>query len=956
MTGFAARLGLTKRTLPLTLLLMAMAPLANLTHIPLLFDVYLIFGSVAAMIAILALGVPAAVAVAMAGSAVTIALWGHPFAFGIFSLEALVVGLLHRRRHYNLVIADMVYWLVCGMPLVAVFYHFVLGNEWSTTALIALKQPLNGVINALLASLLVLGSVTLSRKPRLLRTSRFGFSEVLFIALLLGIALAGTLPIAIEGVRDQKVHERFMAERLNEQAAFLTDRLERDVGRVAPPLSYYLQQTQTRNEMGIAVLDHGGNVVASRGPTNSLDRNTGELIQRSSQLSLWLPLDESHELRRWQAGAYRTTAELHDLPGLARVMVQLPAAPLVDQLRVNQLTLLALLFAIVMLGILAARLLSYWLTRPLSQLTQASHELTGQITEGQAPTMPRSILREYDELSTALTTVSRALSESFGSLNRNRASLAQRVEEQSSQITYTSTLLNSVLEAATEVAIIATDDQGVINIFNRGAERMLGYQAEELVGQKSPVLLHDPGELASRSRELSESLGYPVSGFQTVVARAGRGEAEISDCTYIHKDGHPIPVSLIVTAITNSHGSLTGYVCIAIDITEPRRMDTLKDEFISTVSHELRTPLTSIAGSLALMVSGKVGEVPESMTNMLSIAESNSKRLMNLVNDLLDFQKIASGHLDFALKRHAVTGLVREAIDQNQPYASERGITLNADEPIPDAEIKVDRGRYMQALSNLLSNAIKFSPDGGVVRIRVTATAVAVTLSVIDQGPGVPTHFRKKIFTKFAQADASDTRQKGGTGLGLAITRELVEQMGGYVHFDSGPGQETAFHITLPLADHAEGLTPPAVGPGQDALGSPPDAETSTAIADGSPSERPRVLHVEDDEDLLTVIRTAAQDRFEIQQATSLAEARRRLAASQFQLVILDLGLPDGSGWQLLPDIYRRQPQAHVVILSGEPMSHQELDLVEAAFTKAQTSIDLLISALEARLHRSGQD
>lgn len=952
MTGFTDRPGLTKRTLLLTLLLMAIAPLANLAQIPLLFDVYLIFGSVATMVAILILGVPAAVLVAIAGSSVTVALWGHPYGLLNFTLEALVVGLLHRRFHYNLVMADMIYWLVIGMPMVGFFYYAVLGNEGSTTALIALKQPLNGVINALLAALIVLGLLAITHRPSLWRASRYGFSEVLFIALLLGITLAGTLPIAREGIHEQEVQERFIAERLTEQADYLADWLEQDAGRVAPPLDYYLEKTQTRPDMGIAVLNHEGRVVSRRGQLISLENQEGELIQRSSQLALWLPLDESHTLKRWQGGSYRATANLHNLPGLSAVVVELPAAPLVDYLRVNQLTLLGMLFAIVMFGILAARLLSYWLTHPLSLITRASHELAEQITEGEAPTMPRSILREYDDLSTALTTVSRALSESFGNLNRNRISLAQQVEEQTSQITYTSTLLNSVLEAATEVSIIATDAQGIITIFNRGAERLLGYQAEELVGKKTPVLLHDPGELASRSQELSEALGSPVAGFQTLVARASQGEAEISDCTYIHKDGHPVPVSLIVTAITDSERNISGYVCMAIDITERRRMDNLKDEFISTVSHELRTPLTSIAGSLALIVSGKVGEVPESMSHMLSIAESNSKRLTLLVNDLLDFQKIASGSLDFTLKRHTLPGLIREAIDQNQPYTGDRNIVIVADEPIPDVEIKVDRGRLMQALSNLLSNAIKYSPDGGVVRIRGMATPVAATLSVIDQGPGVPTHFHKKIFSKFAQADASDTRQKGGTGLGLAITRELVEHMGGYIHFDSAPGQETAFHITLPLADHAEGLETGAVAPQDTPAVAEPVLTAKTTPMDGQATRLPQVLHVDDDEDLLNVIQTAARDRFEIHQATCVAEARQRLTESTFQLVILDLGLPDGSGWQLLPDIYRQQPQSHVVILSGESMTLQELDLVEAAFTKAQTSIDLLVSALEARLNR----
>lgn len=957
MTRSTARLDSNGAKLILILLLLTIAPLANLVHIPLLFDVYLIFGSIATMMAVMLLGISAAVLVAVAGSLVTVFMWGHPYALLIFSLEALVVGICHRHWNHNVVLADMAFWLVIGMPMVGVFYFFVLGNDWFTTALIALKQPLNGVLNALLASLLVLGLEAIfgNRGTRSPGASRFEFSEVLFISLLLGIALAGTLPIAVEGKREQVTYERFMAQQLHEQANIVAQMLVEESSHEHEPLTHYIEMAQTRPTTGIALLTGDDQVIASIGPIVSLDRKNGELVDRADGLSLWLPLDEGHDLKRWEQGSYLASRAVAAVPGVSKVLVEVPSASLVEQLRFNQLQLLAILFTIIMLGSLTARLLSFWLTRPLTQLTRSSHGLTRQITAGEVPQLPHSMLSEYNDLSNTLFQVSRALAGAFKALNRNQETLRQKVEEQTAELSHSNTLLNSVLDSATEISIIATDTEGTVTVFNRGAERMLGYRAGELVGQSSPMVFHDAEEVSARAQALSEQLGRPITGFQTFIERAEQGQAEIRDWHYIHKNGHRIPVSLMVTAIRGDNGEITGYLGIAIDISERQRMDTLKDEFISTVSHELRTPLTSISGALALVRNGTLGDVPDSMGQMLNIAENNAKRLIHLVNDLLDIQKIASGRMHFHIEHCPLPALLSEAAEQNQTYGRKRGVTVQLVTPIPDIELEVDRNRLSQALSNLLSNAIKYSPDNHPVELRAAVRDGQVVISVIDHGTGIPAHFHDRIFHKFAQADSSDARQKGGTGLGLAITRELVERMGGQISFDTAPGAGTQFHISLPL-DSGEtstvSATVPAATTGVHVDG--PKTGDPGALEDNR--YRPVVLHVEDDADLIDVVQAAAGDRFELHYATSLAAAREQLKQRRYQLVLMDIGLPDGSGWQLLPDIYRQQPQANIVILSGQHLSHQELDLVEATFTKSQTSIDLLISALEAQLSRTNDD
>ncbi|MBI3130628.1 MAG: PAS domain S-box protein [Acidobacteria bacterium] len=244
-------------------------------------------------------------------------------------------------------------------------------------------------------------------------------------------------------------------------------------------------------------------------------------------------------------------------------------------------------------------------------------------------------------------------------------------------------------------------------------------------------------------------------------------------------------------------GETVGRVWSFRDVTERAALDRLKSEFVSTVSHELRTPLTSIRGSLGLVSSGALGALSDEARSLVEIACRNSERLSNLINDLLDSEKIESGAITFQHERVALAALLEQSITDNQGYAEVHGIQFRLGEIPPGAEVIVDRGRFLQVMSNLLSNAAKFSPKGSQVEIGAEVEDTRFRISVTDHGSGIPPEFYDRIFQKFSQADSSDTRQKGGTGLGLSITKSIVEKMGGSISFKSQVGRGTTFEFTL---------------------------------------------------------------------------------------------------------------------------------------------------------------
>jgi signal transduction histidine kinase/DNA-binding response OmpR family regulator/CHASE3 domain sensor protein len=457
----------------------------------------------------------------------------------------------------------------------------------------------------------------------------------------------------------------------------------------------------------------------------------------------------------------------------------------------------------------------------------------------------------------------------------------------------TTELQRAILQSA-NFSIIATDAHGVIKSMNAASEAWLGYRQDELIGKATPVMLHDWKELVERAENLSAESNAKVDpGLDALFHRARRGEADEADWTYVRADGSSFAIHLSLSALRASSGDVSGFVAIAQDITERRAVDKMKNEFISVVSHELRTPLTSIRGSLGLLAAGMLGNVTDKAQRMLQIAISNTDRLVRLINDILDIERLESGKI--ALDRQAVDAehLLQQAVETMRGMSDKNNVQV---ELLPVSEqIFGDPDRILQTLTNLISNAIKFSPEGGSVVVSATSDRTHMQFSVEDHGRGIPEDKIGAIFERFQQVDASDSREKGGTGLGLAICRTIVQQHGGRIWVRSHLGKGSTFSFTIPL-------TEPAKKP---------------EILPSSPT---RVLVCDDDPWLLNIVSKLLSENGYVPLISSSVPEMLRLAKEDApDVILLDLVMPGVSGWDGLREL-RAEPATRdipIIVLSG---------------------------------------
>ena len=441
-------------------------------------------------------------------------------------------------------------------------------------------------------------------------------------------------------------------------------------------------------------------------------------------------------------------------------------------------------------------------------------------------------------------------------------------------------LLDSVADG-----ICGVDRNGLISFANPAAARLLGASALSITGRPVHDLLHGS---APANRQCAEDCPLRRS--------TGDHKTAAGEDIIFRADSSPFPAEYVLTPILDQ-GRLSGAVLSFRDISQRHALDRLKDEFISTVSHELRTPLTSIRGALGLLSSGMLGKANDKAANLLRIALTNSDRLVRLINDILDLERIQSGKEPLAFRPVQLADIVRQAIEGMAPVAEAGGVQLIHD--TTKVEIGADPDRLLQVLTNLLSNAVKFSSPNSTISVMIRPGATGVTLSVIDQGRGIPADKLDAIFGRFQQVDASDSRQMGGTGLGLAICRTIVLQHSGRIWAERNPVRGSTFRVFLPYKPAPVEL--PGYISDQEA------GHGTLLLADANETTRPRIA-AQLTRHGYSVIETATMEE-------TLAAAHKGVEA-----ILLDTSLDGMNGWEILPLLRRLDPEAHtpVVLLSIE--------------------------------------
>ncbi|MGA8390868.1 MAG: PAS domain S-box protein [Burkholderiaceae bacterium] len=530
---------------------------------------------------------------------------------------------------------------------------------------------------------------------------------------------------------------------------------------------------------------------------------------------------------------------------------------------------------------------------------------------------------------------------------------------------------------------IATDARGVIQIFNVGAERMLGYAAVDVMNKITPAEISDPQELIERARTLSLELGTPIQpGFEALVFKASRGIEDIYELTYVRKDGSRLPAVVSVTALRDDQNAIIGYLLIGTDNTARRQIEAervrleqvlqdknteleraravadkanvAKSDFLSSMSHELRTPLNAVLGFAQLMASGTPAPNPVQKRNLEQILKAGWY-LLELINEILDLALIESGKAALSTEPVALGELLNECRAMMEPQAQQRGISVSFPHLAQSLYVNADRTRLKQSLINLLSNAIKYNrPDGTVVVECCPCPPDSIRVSVQDTGEGIAPDLLRQLFQPFNRLGKESSLEEG-TGIGLVVTKRLVERMGGTVGVDSTVGIGTVFWIELArttqpqLARHEAAET---------------SSETST-VAQRLPDDTPRrtVLYVEDNPANLELVEQLIERRPDLRllSASDGSLGIEFARAHQPDVILMDIHLPGISGIDAMKVLRADPATAHIPIiaLSANAVPRDIAAGLAAGFFCYLTKpikVSLFMEALDAALKPSNTE
>jgi PAS domain S-box-containing protein len=519
-------------------------------------------------------------------------------------------------------------------------------------------------------------------------------------------------------------------------------------------------------------------------------------------------------------------------------------------------------------------------------------------------------------------------------------------------------LQDAILTSA-KFSIIATDEKGVIQLFNVGAERMLGYTAAEVVNRISPSDIHDPQEVMARAQVLSLELATPIApGFEALAFKASRGIEDIYELTYICKDGSRFPAIVSITALRDEDGELIGYLLIGTDNSVRKRVESelnqavaaaekanrSKTDFLSSMSHELRTPLNAILGFAQLMESGAPPPTPPQKRRIDQILKAGWY-LLELINEILDLSLIESGKVTLSREPVSLVEIMLECRAMIEPQAHKRGIAMTFPRFESPYFVKADRTRVKQVLINLLFNAIKYNKPGGTVAVEYSLRpADSIRISVRDTGAGLAPEQLAQLFQPFNRL-GKEAGAEEGTGIGLVVTKRLVELMGGAIGAESTVGAGSVFWIEL-------GLTR---APQLAVLEAERAAPAAPQAPDGTPLRT--LLYVEDNPANLELVEELIGRRSDLR-LLSAADGDLGIEfarAYQPEVILMDINLPGISGLEAMKILRADRSTAHipVIALSANALPRDIEKSLEAGFFNYLTKpikVDQFMDALDVAL------
>jgi len=522
----------------------------------------------------------------------------------------------------------------------------------------------------------------------------------------------------------------------------------------------------------------------------------------------------------------------------------------------------------------------------------------------------------------------------------------------------TGALQNAILTSP-NFSIIATDEKGIIQLFNVGAERMLGYLAEEVVNKINPSDIHDPQEVTARAEALSLELGTPITpGFEALAFKASRGIEDIYELTYICKDGSRFPAIISITALRDDFGDIIGYLLIGTDNSVRKRVESelnaamaaaekanrAKTDFLSAMSHELRTPLNAVLGFAQLMETGTPVPTPSQKRNLDQILKAGWY-LLELINEILDLALIESGKVTLSREPVSLAEVMLECRALIEAQALKRGIRMTFPQFEIPRYVQADRTRVKQVLINLLFNAIKYNKPGGTVIVDCTLRPPhSIRLSVRDTGAGLAPDQIAQLFQPFNRL-GKEAGAEEGTGIGLVVTKRLVELMGGEIGVDSIVGVGSSFWIELNLTTAPQFALLQIDAAGEAARSASRHASLHT------------LLYVEDNPANLELVEQLIARRPDLR-LLSAADGNLGIEfarAYQPEIILMDINLPGISGIEAMKILRADPSTAHIPIiaLSANAVPRDIEKALEAGFTSYLTKpirVGQFMEALDAAL------